>query len=118
MGTHGVIAEGLPLWHGAQLAVDTRCTVARPGAGRPTAVEWHHMQLGSKRQPTQNSLAREEGLATGSSGATHPSRKGPSRLPSSWEFPLGLQSGESFSSLFVGRPVPSTGEDVPSWTLF
>ena len=48
-------------------------------------------------------LSQRLGEGTGSSGATHPSRKGPGRLPSSVEFPLGLQSGESFCSLFVGE---------------
>ena len=63
-----VIADGLPLWHGAQLAIDT--TLVSPlhgdGAARrraATVVEWHCMQLGGSRRPlTQNSLAREGGL--------------------------------------------------------
>ena len=48
-------------------------------------------------------LSEKLGEGTGSSGATHPSRKGVGRLLSSVEFPLGLQSGESFCCLFVGK---------------
>ena len=47
-----VIADGLPLGHGAQFGHGhhTRVTIARRRAGRPTTVEWHCTILGGSKR--------------------------------------------------------------------
>ena len=129
-----VIADGLPLWHGAQLAIDT--TLVSPlhgdGTARRGAANWSRVALPARvkeatypeqepawwssrqRWDCLRSINFLEGLGEGtcSSGA-HLARTSASRLPSSVEFPLGVQSGESFCSLLELRPVPGTGEEVP-----
>ena len=61
-----VVADGLTLWRGAQLAIDTTLVspLRRDGSARNRALALHWMRLASARRgPTLNSVAKEVGPA-------------------------------------------------------
>ena len=125
-----VIADGLSLWHGAQFdhRHHTRVTIARwrhgqtrdgqlqrSGIACSSADQRGHLprsrarlvvlavEVGDRWSQEASIFLRDLAKAQTQADVTHPSRKGPGRLPSSVEFPLVLQSDESFCSLFVGE---------------
>ena len=138
-----VIADGLPLWHGAQLAIDTTLVsplhgdgTARRGAANSRKVALHaawrikeatypelsgeggraRLVCGGGWWPLVSggiNLSQRLGEGTGSSGATHPSRKGPGRLPSSVEFPDQFGDEEDTESVDAFEESVEGDEEVP-----
>ena len=129
-GLHGrrveEIADGLPLWHGAQLAIDTTLVsplhgdgTARRGAANSSGVAlqaaWRVKEATCPELSGAAGRARLVVLAAEAGGrwsqeasATHLARTGAGRLLLSVEFPLGVQSGESLCSF-------SAGETARAW---
>ena len=125
-----VIADDLPLWHGAQLAIDTTLVSPLHGDGTATASgpagergdlprtvrRGGKSPLGGPRGRGGRSMVSGginflEGLGEGtrSSGATHLARTSAGRSPSSVEFPLGVQFGESFCNFSDGVAARALG---------
>ena len=115
-----VVADGLTLWQGAQLAIDTTLVspLRRDGSARPRAADHDGAALEEARRRKERTYPELSGDGEGLAWSFLPQRLeagGASRLHSSWSAWRKLKLMQLLTCCEAGSSRPTSGGGVLSW---